>query len=1302
MKKLSTGILKVSALLLFGLFSLFTNNAKGSEFVIMNRVISWDVNAQDAFWSIMPDATMPTNWLTPNDYYNGKIYTRYEVLSVATNVRFGMQFGIFQWNPSRNQRLSCGELCEFIRPLQGVGDVAINSSTPATWWKDKGGVDFARVVDFESMAAVIYSWDTQYPVGKPGEGGDPAGISWSQRFNWFPVTIRITVVAVSNGSVFSGWDNYIINPALRQSTPTYEIDYINETTDNVVPSTDQFSIYSGMSGAIDGNDQKMPITPGQDANFRTKAGGGLLVSEVQHFRAPCRPATPAFLLDKVNNRTTTLVNSDYEYSDFADMSGAITGSGTYVVIPAGTTKYFRKKATISSFKSNVQALTESTILPIAHELLLINDTIDFPNSTDTNGFYYFYYNADMPVNWRTPDDYYFGEVFVRYEIISQKTEAQIGLQFGIWQMMPPETGELHETMSELVVMNGTGSTVVTNSSPYTWWKLDPWVDFTKMNMTWHFGINPWQVTPSSRQIRQENPTVWANRFTNWFPMKVYVTVIAVAADRTFSGWENYINTNPGSKKPMPAFGIDYIIGQTNSVVPATIEYSINANMSDAVNGDGQNLALTPGQDVYFRTKAGGGLYASDIQHLVVPTRPVAPSVTIDFVYERTVQNITSDIEYAATDSFTSVLNGTSNKINVVPGHDLYFRKKATETFFTSETFHLVSPSRPATPSFSVDFINEVTTQNVNSDIVYSTSSSYTNPVNGTGAKVSLTPGQDLYLWVKETSGSFASMDYHLVVPNRPATSAFSIDFSNEKTVENISSGISYTTSASFTSPITGTGIMVTLTPGQDLYFRMNATSGSFNSAIQHLIVPARPSIPNISINYINENTSAVASTLEWSENASLSTATQGLNASVSLVPGTDLYFRQKATSGSFKSDVQHLDVPIRPSAPGISISYFNENTATIPSSIEWSGNASLSPATQGQDISVAVTPGNDLYFRTKATSGTFKSIVQHLVVPNRPSTPSYSINYQQVKTNEPVVVADDYSTNSDLTDASAGTNSLINLTPGTDIYFRTRATSSSFGSAVQYLTVPDRPSTPVYTINYLTGTTNESCAADIAYSTNPNFAFPTYGNGEVVTLEPAQDIYFKQSTGGTSFSSDVFHLVVPGQNYLGYSGADTITSDKFVVYAILAEQAAVLSLDDLEITNGTALNLRQGNVFDVYPGSNGLVSVIIPANTITDNSFASNEVTVYYGNTATGIPELTDDGFLVYPNPSNNGILFIKTALNVPYIIGIYAVDGSYIKSFDMNNMEYQQINLQDLHKGVYILKINSIQGVSTRKIVLN
>jgi hypothetical protein len=268
------------------------------------------------------------------------------------------------------------------------------------------------------------------------------------------------------------------------------------------------------------------------------------------------------------------------------------------------------------------------------------------------------------------------------------------------------------------------------------------------------------------------------------------------------------------------------------------------------------------------------------------------------------------------------------------------------------------------------------------------------------------------------------------------------------------------------------------------------------------------------------------------------------------------------------------------------------------------------------------------------------------------------------------------------------------------MYLRNKATTSSFLSEIQTLIVPSRPQPPLFNINYATGTTVESAGTNILYSHNNNLSDPHYGTGSTITLEPGQDLFFRQVAGSSSFSSGVSQLTVPGNNFLGYSGNDTITQDKFIMYAILIDGSSAFGLDDLQITNGTAQNLRQGNVFDVYPTAKGTVTVVIPANTTKGNSFASNIVSVYNNQTTTGINDLVNDDFSVYPNPSD-GVIFIKAHQVAPYTVEVYSADGIFLKSFEMNTSDYQQINLQDLQKGLYFLKINIPGNVSFHKVIL-
>jgi hypothetical protein len=900
-----------------------------------------------------------------------------------------------------------------------------------------------------------------------------------------------------------------------------------------------------MTGAISGNGSALPLTPGEEVYFRRKANGDTLASYIQELTVPSRPAAPAFAWDQANQRTSTIVSSEYEHSGSSNMSGAVSGTGTYVSIPAGTTKYFRKKATGSAFRSNIQTLTGVNNPTIGPEFVILNETIDFPNSTDNNGFYFFYHNSSMPVNWLTPYDYYNGQVYTRYEIISQATSTPVGLQFGIWQRLPvgsTNDADLYESMAEIRTLNGPGSVVTHNSSPNSWWTYHGGVDYAQMNNVWHFGINPWQVSPSNKQIRQENADVWASRYTYWFPMKVKVTVVAVASGYTFSGWSNYVNNKPAT----PNYGIDYNNEQTDKTVPATDEYSVNSNMTGAISGTGQKITITPGQNVYFRTKAQGSVPASDIQALTVPARPSTPTFGIDYPLETTAMVITSEYEYSLQSNMSGANSGTGVKIEVTPGTDLYFRKKATSSAFRSFVQHLTVPSRPSAPQVGIDYQQETTLAAIPSNWEFSYSADMSQAVSGSGQKIALTPGTNKY-------------------------------------------------------------------------FRILATGSSFSSDIQLLTVPSRPAAPSFSIDYVAENTTlAVSSDYEYSPNASMSSAMSGSGAKVNLTPGINMHFRKKATGSAFKSGIQTLTVPARPSAPVFTIDYTNEATGTtVSDQFEYADNAAMNGAVTGSGTILKLNPSATIYFRGKATSSAFSSAIQTLVVPERPAAPSpaYTIDFFNATTVETVPAGQEYAMNSSMTDAVSGTGAVIELNAGVNVYFRWKSTASSFASSAVSLIVPERPS-------------------------------------------------------------------------IQTTASDTLENDFFLALVDFNQEAEGFDLSDVELTNAEAWVVSP-LLLKVVPISQGEVSLKVVANAISAGNFESEPLGVYYKPLASSARDIGNSSasFLPYPNPVNN-YLYLETGSGLTYPLAIELLD---IRGITVLKTEIASpsagIDVGYLSGGMYILK---------------
>jgi hypothetical protein len=698
------------------------------------------------------------------------------------------------------------------------------------------------------------------------------------------------------------------------------------------------------------------------------------------------------------------------------------------------------------------------------EFVVLNQT--FTYGIDDNAFSLAALDfSGMPTNWMSPDDYYNGTFYAYYEVLSVPTSVPFGIQLGVFQYEPSKAGwdgqNFYESCSyEHAQLAGVGSIATFTSSPSAWWTWHGGVDFSKVYDFQSVGPIIWGTSPDGILSPSPggNDATYAVR-ANWFPLTLKVIIVAVSSGTNFSGWDTYLMPCTPAQQSAPTYGIDYYNEKTNKIVPPTDEYSYNSDMSGAVNGTGSKLTLVPGQTVYFRSKdAGTCLLASDIQTLVVPPRPSTPSYTIDYAAEKTVENVPASIAY--TPDFVSFYSGTGVPVAVIPGAELYFYVNATSSSFYSNVFHLVMPSRPPAPSsITIDFINEKTNEAISSDMEYSTLVSFITSTTGTGDPVTVTPGQDLYIRYKATASAFASPAFLLNVPLRPDAPVATVNYEQEKTVESFSSSVEYSTSASMTGAVSCSDTTIELTPGTDLYVRQKSTASSFASDITHLSVPERPATPSITIDFINEVTSYIPSTMAWSTDPSGSSPVSGTNAPVTVMPGTNLYIWVSATAGSFCSAIQTLDVPDRPAAPsGITIDFINERTnQNITSGMEYSASASFTGSVSGTGNPVAVIPGQDLYIRIKATTSAFVSSAFLLNVPERPASPSFTIDFVNEKTSESVGSEIEYSVNEDFMTALSGSGSPVSLDPGNNLYFRTKSTSSSFCSLGFLLEVPNRP-----------------------------------------------------------------------------------------------------------------------------------------------------------------------------------------------------------------------------------------------------
>jgi hypothetical protein len=245
-------------------------------------------------------------------------------------------------------------------------------------------------------------------------------------------------------------------------------------------------------------------------------------------------------------------------------------------------------------------------------------------------------------------------------------------------------------------------------------------------------------------------------------------------------------------------------------------------------------------DLYVRVKATASTFASAGQGpLVLPMRRSEPDFsTIDYVDEVATTSDTGPFQYS-TNAFTTVAGEFSGQeAAITPNTTYYFRFAPTASEFASEYYTLVVPARDAAPSFTVNYNNENTNENVSSSQEYkkSVDASWTS-----GGNVPLLLDADaLYLIRGKASVSeFATAACSLDIPPRPDMTSIQVNWNTIQTTP-VEAGITYSVNSNMSGANVATGASIPLTPGTDLYFEKAATASSFGSGIYHLNVPLEP------------------------------------------------------------------------------------------------------------------------------------------------------------------------------------------------------------------------------------------------------------------------------------------------------------------------------------------------------------------------------------------------------------------------------------------------------------------------------
>jgi hypothetical protein len=132
-----------------------------------------------------------------------------------------------------------------------------------------------------------------------------------------------------------------------------------------------------------------------------------------------------------------------------------------------------------------------------------------------------------------------------------------------------------------------------------------------------------------------------------------------------------------------------------------MEYSLNS--TDGNNGDwivcADSITKTDfkdgGGDVWVRQQ---NMPVNKRKIASIASQALAPNYIIDYINERTAQDMPDSIEYSANADMSETISGTNIKVPVIPNYMMYIRAKATATKVASAIQILGVPNRPDAPT----------------------------------------------------------------------------------------------------------------------------------------------------------------------------------------------------------------------------------------------------------------------------------------------------------------------------------------------------------------------------------------------------------------------------------------------------------------------------------------------------------------------------------------------------------------------------------------------------------------------------
>lgn len=526
------------------------------------------------------------------------------------------------------------------------------------------------------------------------------------------------------------------------------------------------------------------------------------------------------------------------------------------------------------------------------------------------------------------------------------------------------------------------------------------------------------------------------------------------------------------------FTIDYV-QETIALKNSEAEVECSAQR-DAWETVALSELIAKDKRVIYCRVAGG-----DISELLIPGRG-EPTAKIDFASEKLVEvaeNSSWNIESA--DVFAKIEQVELTPYIGTENREFMVKQPATTTAFKTEKVYTL-PARIAAPAFTLNYVTEALEGTAGTDMTLyeaSVGDAYTG-LDAAAVITDLIPEvtdvSDFTLSVrrKATTENFASAVKEFHLNGRPAAPVYTIDFANEKTKEIIPATVEYDTVSGFATKAMGTGELLDLTPGKNYYFRVAASAerNSFVSVVFTLEVPQIPQMQDITLDYKSEKLAGLPPYAQWDyAGVTGEEAKEDISALISETEDVMLTVYVPVGEHTFKGEARQILLPKRPAAPDYVVDYEDEKIVTrdegiTPGNWEIKADGEFEVLNEDGNISRYVPAAGAeeavITLRTTAGDGVFHSKEATITFAARPETPAFEVDYEQEKTTTAVASDIEYSVYEDMEEASLGSDALLALTPGVDLYFRYVAKENTFKSEKYHLVVPDRPSMTEVTIDY--------------------------------------------------------------------------------------------------------------------------------------------------------------------------------------------------------------------------------------------